>query len=267
MPRKARILSKTKVYHVILRGNDKQDLFYDNQDYHKFITELITTKEKYGYEIYSYCLMPNHIHLLIYDLKDNLSKSMQSLELKYYNYFNNKYEKIGHLFQNRFLSKSVENKEYLINVCRYIHLNPVKAGISVLEQYKWSSYKEYIYNSKIINAKLILSLFGECDKQAKENFIKYHINKQEYINDDFEFEIMSNLTDKQAKEKIEKFLEIKNAMEIKQLDKKERDSIIIKLTEIKGLKYNQLARITGISVKLISRILNKKEERGYKINR
>ena len=144
MPRMARKVSKTKVYHVILRGNDKQDIFLDNQDYKKFLKEVKNTKEKYGYELYAYCLMTNHAHLVIYDKNDKLSKVIQSLDVSYSGFFSKKYEKVGHLFQNRFLSKEVETKEYLMQVCRYVHQNPEKAKISKIDRYQWSSFREYI---------------------------------------------------------------------------------------------------------------------------
>ena len=111
MPRMPRKVSCTKVYHVILRGNDKQDIFLDEQDYKKFIKEILNTKEKYEYELYAYCLMTNHVHLIIYDKNDKLSKIIQSLAITYSPYFSKKYEKTGHLFQNRFLSKEVETRE------------------------------------------------------------------------------------------------------------------------------------------------------------
>lgn len=158
MPRKARNISSTKVYHIIFRGNDKQDIFFDEQDYNKFIKEIKRTKETYKYKLYAYCLMANHIHLIIYDQENQFSKAMQSLAIAYSSYFSQKYDKVGHLFQNRFLSKNIETGEYLLNVCRYIHQNPVKAGISDMKDYVWSSYQEYIGKEKRIEKKQILSL-------------------------------------------------------------------------------------------------------------
>ena len=140
MPRMARKFSNTKVYHIIFRGNDKQDIFFDQNDYKKFLKELTKAKEKYKFDLYAYCLMTNHIHLVVYDKNENLSKAMQRLILTYSIYFGKKYEKVGHLMQERFLSKNVETKEYLIRLCRYIHLNPVKAKIAKVNTYKWSSY-------------------------------------------------------------------------------------------------------------------------------
>ena len=83
MPRKARQKSSTKVYHVILRGNAKQDIFLEKQDYNKFMKEMERTKEKYQYELYAYCLMTNHVHLVLYDKMDQLSKLLQSLMISY----------------------------------------------------------------------------------------------------------------------------------------------------------------------------------------
>ena len=130
MPRVARKISISKVYHIILRGNDRQDIFFEEQDYRKFLKLVNNAKEKYQYEIYTYCLMTNHVHLIVYDKNNQISKIMQSMEVAYSSYFAKKYGKEGHLFQNRFLSKNVESKEYLYRLCKYIHQNPLKAGIS-----------------------------------------------------------------------------------------------------------------------------------------
>ncbi len=170
MPRMARKVSSTRVYHIILRGNDRQDIFFDEQDYKKFIKEIKNTEEKYKYELYAYCLMTNHVHLVIYDKNDMLSKIIQSLAVTYSAYFSKKYERTGHLFQNRFLSKEVETREYLMQVCRYIHQNPVKAKISKIDNYKWSSFKEYINGEKIISTKMLLSLFRKYKTRSNRKF-------------------------------------------------------------------------------------------------
>ena len=128
----------------MLRGINKQEIFFDSQDYLKFKKELNETKEFFSYKLYSYVLMPNHIHLEIKDENDKLAKIMQSLQLRYSSYFNKKYERTGHLFENRFKSKTVEGEIYKLNLVRYIHQNPVKAGISNIDKYNWSSYNEYL---------------------------------------------------------------------------------------------------------------------------
>ena len=148
MPRIARDYNKLKVYHTIIRGIDKQDIFYSEKDRIKFIEIIKDTKEKYNYELYAYCLMDNHVHLVIYDKNEEISKMMQSIEISYVRYFNQKYERTGHLFQNRFFSKKVEDREYLKMLCRYIHQNPLKAGVAKTEEYKWSSYNKYLKFNK-----------------------------------------------------------------------------------------------------------------------
>ena len=109
VPRTARQYNEfTKVYHVILRGIDRQDIFLDEQDKKKWIKELINTKVQFNYDLYCYCLMNNHVHMVLYDKNMQLSKIIQSLAIRYATYFNKKYERVGHLFQNRFL-KSISN--------------------------------------------------------------------------------------------------------------------------------------------------------------
>lgn len=262
MPRMARKVSSTKVYHIIFRGNDKQDIFFDMQDYKKYLKEIKVTKEKYQYEILAYCLMSNHAHLIVFDKNDNLSKAMQSLAVAYSSYFSKKYDKVGHLFQNRFLSKNVETKEYLLQLCRYIHQNPTKAKIAEVDNYKWSSYKEYInldLNERITNINTILPMFGSNIEQAIKNFETFHkyenedYNKNEYV----EFEIVDKLTDEELKQAIEKILNIENSIEIKKYNSNIRDKCIIKLKNIKGTTKTQIARVTGINRKIIERAINK----------
>ena len=258
MPRASRKKSSTNVYHVILRGNNKQDIFFDEKDYKKFLKEIKNTKEKYEYELYAYCLMTNHVHLILYDRKENLSKIMQSLEVTYSSYFSKKYEKVGHLFQNRFLSKPVETKEYLMQVCRYIHQNPVKAGISSVDDYKWSSYNEYIDSKKVIvSTKILLSLFGNSEKEAIKHFQGFHNDNKENINDEYEYEIITKFTDEEAKIKIMEVLKLENLEEINNFSVKLRNEKIRKLEDIKGISKAQVARVLGTCNRTIERITKK----------
>lgn len=261
MPRVARKISNTKVYHIILRGNDRQDIFYDEQDYKKFLKTMKMTKEKYQYKIYAYCLMTNHVHLVIYDKNNQISKIMQSIAISYSSYFSKKYDKEGHLFQNRFLSKNVETKEYMCRLCRYIHQNPVKSRISTIEQYKWSSYLEFIYGEKIINREWILPMFGQTQKEAIENFIIFHSYEKKTINEEVEYEIIDKLTDEQAKKKIQEVLNIKDVREIRTYNKKVRDEKIYQLKNIRGTSKAQLSRILGVNRKVIERVMKIKNSK------
>ena len=255
MPRIARKISNTKVYHIILRGNDKQDIFFNEQDYIKFIKELIKVKEKYQCEYYAYCLMSNHVHMVIYDKQNMISKIIQSITIAYSSYFSKKYEKVGHLFQNRFLSKNIESREYLLEVVRYIHQNPLKAKITNTDKYRWSSYQEYIRKEIIINPKQVLSIFGNTKQDSIENFIYFHKYINEGINDEIEYEIIDKLADNEVKEKIEKLLQINDAREIRTYNTKIRNEKLKQLQEIKGTTKVQLSRVLGINKRMLERVM------------
>ena len=255
LTRIARKISSTKVYHIILRGNDRQDIFWDEQDYHKFLKIIKSLKEKYQYDIYAYCLISNHVHLVICDKNMQLSKIIQSMTISYASYFAKKYNKVGHLFQNRFLSKNVETKEYLCRLCRYIHQNPLKARISTTEDYKWSSYHEFIYGEKIISSELVLSMFGPNKKEAIENFMIFHSYEASFINEEVEYECIEKITDEQVKEKIQKILNIEDVRMINSYDRKTRNEELQKLKIIKGASKAQLSRVLGMNRKILERIM------------
>lgn len=262
MPRMAREYSEIKVYHITIRGIDKQDIFFDEDDRYKFMDIIKETKEKYDYDIYSYCLMDNHVHLVIYDKELKISKIMQSIQVSYAFYFNKKYERIGHLFQNRFFSKKVEDREYLKMVCRYIHQNPLKAGIGKTEEYKWSSYKEYVGNPKIINNKLLLSIFSENIENAKEEFIKFHnidtdSNNEEKIKNMIDYEFIGKVTDEEAKKYICELLNIENVSEILKYNTEIRNEKLSKLRCLKNIPIAQLSRVIHINRKIIERTMKK----------
>ncbi len=254
MPRYNRQYSEIKVYHVIIRGINKQNIFLDDKDKTKFLKILIETKEKYEYEIYAYCLMSNHIHIVIYDKKNKLSTIMQSIEISYSLYFNKKYNRIGHLFQNRFLSKKVEDRNYFMQVCRYIHKNPLKAGIAKTEEYKWSSFREYIGKPSISNCEKLLSVFSNNEIEAKKYFVQFHnINSDKEIHELLEFEMEEKISDEQLKKYISETLEMDNIYQIIELNKKERNKLLAKIKETKEITSVQIARVLGISRKIVER--------------
>lgn len=254
MPRQARIISETGLYHVILRGINKQDIFFDNQDRYKFMNELIKTKDKYEYELLTYCLMPNHVH---FEIKDNLQLSdiMKSLNISYSSYFNKKYERVGHLFQNRYFSKPIETESYLLELHRYIHQNPIKAGISSLQNYRWSSYRTYIYeeDDKVTDVELIKSYFSNTSELKKFNFENIKYNYENIL----EFEIKKRFTDDEIIEILQKEIGIANIQEIQKYNKVNRDLLLNKLKNIRGISCGQLSRILGINKKIIERTLKK----------
>ena len=142
MPRLARVTIEKSCYHIIARGNQKQTVFKEPTDYQKYLLLITRYKKKYKFKLFCFCLMPNHVHLIMeVDNPEHLNKIMRGLNLSYALYFNLKYKKVGHLWQDRFKSKIIEKDAYLIECIRYIESNPVRASlVSYIHQYPWSSY-------------------------------------------------------------------------------------------------------------------------------
>jgi len=128
---------------VLARGNEKRDIFRDDQDRYRFLRFLDETRKDYGLIIHAYVLMPNHYHVALEIQERNLSKAMHFLNTKYSVYFNYKNERAGHLFQGRYKAILAQREDYLLELTRYMHLNPIRAGIvKKLKDYRWSSYRE-----------------------------------------------------------------------------------------------------------------------------
>lgn len=264
MPRQPRSKSHSKVYHCMLRGVNKQDIFFDKQDYLKFQDIIYKTKKIFFYQLYSYVLMPNHIHLEIKDENQKLSKIIHSMATSYASYFNKKYKRVGHLFENRFQSKNVENSYYMLNLVRYIHQNPVKAGISEIDKYKWSSYLEYFKNqNNLVNTKEILSIFSTESYKAKKEFLEFNRKSFKFQDSSelLEYEMKNKLTDEEVIFFIKEELCIHNVQEIQNYNIKCRDEVIQKIRRIQGVTQNQIARILGITVRMVQNAYAKENKR------
>ena len=245
MPRKPRDYSISDVYHIIFRGNDKQDIFFDDQDRYVFLDRIKETQKKFKYEIFSYCLMNNHVHMVIKVTDNLLSKSMHNLGVRYSMYFNKKMNRRGHLFENRYLSKKVEDLDYFLNVCKYVHRNPENAKIEKTEDYKWSSFQDYVRNKrKIVNKNVLLHYYND----DLDEFKKFTLEDNKNNIDKFaEYEIINKLGEEELIEIIKEKFEVKNASDLSLINKFERERIIKELANINGTNVNQIARVTKIS--------------------
>lgn len=148
MPRTARIAPKEYVYHVLTRGNNRQDIFSDDEDYRTYIELLLRYKGKYKFRLYHYVLMTNHVHLVLEttDKGGSLADVMKGINLSYAQHYKRKYGHIGHFWQDRYKSIIVSKDDYLLACGSYVELNPVRAGIvEDPKHYKWSSYNTYAY--------------------------------------------------------------------------------------------------------------------------
>lgn len=242
MPRRARIFSTTGYLHVIIRGIGKQIIFEDRTDGFYFLKLLKKYSLETDVKISAYCLMENHVHLLVNAPDDRIIVFMKKLCVSYAGYFNKKYDRVGHVFQDRYKSEPIEDERYLLTVFRYILQNPYKAGICRPSDYPWSSYNLYKYPPKYMDLDLIKELVG-----TKDDYVKFISSD---CNDCcLEFEPSSH-NDNWALGVMKESLGVKSGTELQNYSKEKRDSAI-RLLRKKGISVKQLERLTGISKTVI----------------
>ncbi|WP_462173284.1 transposase [Pseudoalteromonas xiamenensis] len=146
MSRPLRLQFAGALYHVTSRGNERKTIYRDEDDFARFLAVLTSVCERFNWVIHSYCLMTNHYHLLVETPDVNLAKGMRQLNGVYTQQFNRKYQRVGHLFQGRYKSILVDKDSYLLELCRYIVLNPVRAKgmVDSAADWPWSSYQDAI---------------------------------------------------------------------------------------------------------------------------
>jgi|GEM_PF-38817 len=264
MPRQGRELSESQTYHVMVRGNERRNIFLDDEDKARFIDTLHNKKQPKKFTLHAYCLMDNHVHLLISEGTEEISKVMQRINVSYVYYFNRKYGRIGHLFQDRFKSEGIEDDTQLLAVVRYIHNNPIKANIvKHAGEYAWSSYGIYTNIHKdirgVINKEAVLELFSPNQNRAIDLFIKYSEveNAEIFIElekaDEKSKSIQNELD---AKKLIENYLN-EQGFGLKEIKLKEnvvcRNALIADLKGKSNLSVRQIANLLGLDRNIVQR--------------
>ena len=167
MPRYIRNLSESNTYHIVLKGMNAQDIFLDAQDHLNFLQILKKSCTAYNASLYAYCLMRNHVHLLVHFSENNMAQMFKSFGASFVFRYNTKYNRVGGLFNGRYYSKEVEDDTYLLTVLKYIHYNPVKAGLcNNPADWEWSSYREY---------------FADTAQFADTDFIKQMLTEKQFL--------------------------------------------------------------------------------------
>ena len=256
MPRKSRQTSKNGVYHVMLRGINRQNIFLDKEDYWKLIKILhqqITPKDEQGEPLpprcffYAYCLMPNHIHLLIKQNNESIGRVLKSIGIAYASYFNRRYERVGHLFQDRFRSEPVDELIYFLTLFRYIHQNPIAGGITKrVRDYPWSSWIEYESPEKcklpVCNT---AAVFKKVSFETLEGLVNEPLPKSAVI-----LEFGKEDRDQLAEEKLRNYLfdqfGISDPQTLGSLPESERIDILQEAHH-HGFSIRRLAHLTGLS--------------------
>ncbi|NLZ92724.1 MAG: transposase [Firmicutes bacterium] len=251
----------------MFRGNELKNIFFDVEDRLKFLQLLDEKALDENFTVYAYCLMDNHVHILLYGEHENLSRLVKRINTSYVYYFNKKQSRVGHLFHDRFKSQPVETDAYLLAVVRYIHNNPVKAGmVADPLDYRWSSYRSYADYPRIsyscLDPLYILKMFSENISEAKKlflNFSKQQEEKNLKIIDIDENEMRSKdiIGEAAAKSFVDKYLQMKGI----QYDclrenryKSIRNELISELRKKSNLSIRQIASLFGVSRGVVSRI-------------
>ena len=249
MSRTARKKSSTNCYHIMLRGVNRSEIFFDDQDRRYFLKLLKHYAEKTNTLILTYCLMHNHVHLLLQtETPGDLIKRITS---GYVYYINHKYDRVGHLFQARFKSEPVEDEQYLLTVFRYILKNPQKAGICTVDKYRWSGYPEIGAEKGICDTRLIVSIAGGTE--ALLQFIKTE-NNDECL----EWDEPTRWTDQTAADFVNQTAGITNPILLRTLPKDFRN-YCVHVSNQAGISIERLARITDLSKSTIYNILHSKK--------
>lgn len=267
MARKNREKSPNGVYHVMVRGIDKHDIFLDDNDYRMFLKILKESRplEKAGeqpgnsFRLYSYCLMPNHVHLLIQEIDEPIDRVMKRICTRYAIFFNTKYSRIGHLFQDRFRSEPCNDINYFLTLVRYIHQNPVKAGIcQSAEQHPWNSWNEIRFSA---GRSVTVPFADVCDKEALfsiaffdelDNLVHAPIpDKEECLDID---RIRIRINDQTIKSMIIETGMIEKPSDLIYCEPEVQKKTIIRCLK-SGASYYQLTRITGIYKRILDRIV------------
>ncbi len=281
MARPLRIEFPGAVYHITSRGNARLPIFEDFKDKRQILSLLDHVTKRFHWYCHAYCLMDNHYHLIIETLEANLSLGMRQLNGVYTQWYNRKYKRVGHLFQGRFKSILVEKETYLLELCRYVVLNPVRAGmVTDPGKYTWSSYKATVGLTETppyLNIDWILRHFGKArvDAQKKyRSFVKEGLNQtspwgnlkaQCYLGSETFIthlkQPLSEAIDSMEIPKKQRFLNRPTLETIfkspKPLSKANRNKLIQKAYLDHGYTQSDISKHLGLHYSTISRLINR----------
>lgn len=241
MPRTKRIKSKTDVYHIMSRSFNRELLFEEDGDYLKYLTLLSKAKKNYNLKIYAYCLMTNHVHIIIKASIDNISKMMKWLNSSYALFFNAKYGRLGYVFADRYRSEVIETVDYFKQCIRYIHQNPVKAGICAnICKYKYSSIHAYKkIKSNYLN---LVDTLAVIKKFGKEKFLRWNEIENHDLCMDF---FCNHYSDKELQKNLFSMLNVGSIRDYDKLDDAHKVYGALKLIDM-YVPLRQISRVTGI---------------------
>ena len=248
MPRTQRKKSESGIYHVMLRGINQQQIFEDEEDCAHFLAILRVCKKISGFDLFAYCLMGNHVHLLLREGKEPLDLVFKRLGSRFVYWYNLKDQRVGHLFQDRYKSEPVDTDAYFLAALRYILQNPMKAGIEETPgSYPWSSYGCYAGKSDgLTDPDMAVELIG-----LRDDLLAFLAEK----NDDALLDInprKPGVTDEQAKAIVRRLSGCSSVAAFQLLELPQRNEILTQLLDA-GMSVRQISRLTGVSKSAVAR--------------
>jgi putative transposase len=277
MSRPLRLEFPKALYHLTSRGDRREDIYEDDEDRLAFLDVFSSVIEQFNWVCYAYCLMSNHYHLLVQTPDANLSKGMRQLNGVYTQAYNRRHQKTGHLFQGRYKSILVDEDNYLLELSRYIVLNPVKAGmVKKVDQWKWSSYLATVGQASIpewLSSDYLLSQFSVQRKTAirkyqafvqeglKNDPIWSQLNNQVYLGDEaFAQKVQRHIGDQEKDLQIPKLQKRSIAKPLAEYERitPERDEAIVQAYASGAYSYQELGDYFGLHFTRIGKIVRKR---------
>ncbi len=253
MPRKPRIFSPTGIYHIILRSINQHIIFEEDNDYQKILYILSDCKRTFDIDIYAYCLMDNHIHLLLHSSEEHLASFFQSLGTRFVRWYNTKYSRSGHLFQDRYYSIPVIKEQQYLATLTYIHNNPVKSALCRYpSEYRWSSFNAF-YGQK---NPLVDTSFSYNVAGSKDLLLQYFSSASAPFDDAQVIPALEKsrqfMPDNDALDVFKEVTELSSTSDVVRLPKRLRNRYI-SILHAKGLTQKQIARLMDVSISTVKR--------------
>ncbi|MFZ5944768.1 MAG: transposase [Bacillota bacterium] len=277
MARRLRIEFPGALFHVICRGNNGEDILKHNADKQHYLELITKYKKRYNFKLFAYCIMDNHIHLLIETGEVPLSKIMQGIQQSFTQRYNKKYQRTGHVFQQRYKAQLCDKESYLLELIKYIHNNPVKAGIST-PNYSWSSHNNYSKgeDNQLVEVDFVLKTLSENRSRAIKiynEYLKLKDKNDDTLIEEYKLEIDScegiNQESNNSRKKIECDYIIEYVCKIAQVKREEvikrskfqkfsdiRKVIVLLCKKHSNISSTDLANTLNIPLSMVSKIIS-----------
>ena len=245
MPRIQREVSPSGYYHIILRGNGRQNLFESSHDMELFMLYVDRAVDGTSIELIAWCLMDNHVHLLVFDPDNQSSQFVKRFATSYAMHFNKVADRVGHVFQDRYRSIAIKSDQQLLDTVKYIHFNPEKSMVCKQEEYRWSSYHEYLGSPVRINPDIVFEMIGGIDEF--EAFSRERAPVETIVS------IVDRISKEDSFEAAKAIAGVDDLASLKSLSKATRNEALGKL-RASGFSIRQIERMTGIGRGTIARV-------------